>query len=69
MMVAQFSMDFHLYCNAAGLSSPTGDGMADADIENIRGLNNQGPTLGIGLCFESPTGLSSRPIAFRTAEL
>lgn len=53
-MVAQLSVD-DLYCNAAGLPSPTGDGIVDTNIENIKNFNDQGPTLGIGLCSGSPT--------------
>lgn len=56
-MVAQSSLGFYLHCNAAGLSSPTGDGVAGANVENMDDFNIQGPTLVIGLCSRSPTGL------------
>lgn len=40
-MVAQFSINSHLYCNAAGLLSPTGDEVVDANVENIEDFNRR----------------------------
>lgn len=53
-MVAQLFVN-DLYCNAEGSPRPTGDGIVDANTEDIKDFNDQGPTLGIGLCSGSPT--------------